>query len=172
VDGLSFSRAHDLFYEVGGVLYWKKRPIQGMWSKVFNTRYANKEAGGVDGKGYRRVKYDQSEPSIATHRVVFLLHYGFLPEVVDHIDGNKINNSIGNLRSATQQKNNYNSRLARHNTSGIKGVNFHKPSKRWRCVMSRKNKTLQVWGFDSKEDASDFMQLWREMEHGEFANHG
>lgn len=172
MDSLNFLQAHKLFYEFKGVLYWKKRPINGMWSKVFNARYANKEAGGFDGKGYRRVKYDQAKPTIGVHRVIFLMYNGYLPDVVDHIDGNKANNRIENLRGADQKRNNYNSRLARHNTSGVKGVSFHTPSKRWRCSMSIDNKIKQVWGFDSKEDAAEFMYLWREMAHGEFANHG
>lgn len=168
---ISQQEANHLFYEIDGVLYWREREVFNPRS-AFNKKYANREAGGLDGKGYRRVKYDQSKPSEAVHRIIFLMYFGFLPEVVDHIDGNKLNNRIENLRAANHQKNNQNSRLASHNTSGFKGVSFHKPSKRWRCTMSFNNKNKQVWGFNTKEDAIEFMHLWREMAHGKFANHG
>ena len=168
---LTFELAHSLFYEKDGVLYWKKKQV-GLRVSFFNTRYADKEVGGFDGKGYRRVVYKQGCKSIGVHRIIFLMHHGYLPEVIDHINGMPADNRIENLRAATRQTNNQNSRLARHNTSGVKGVSYSKQNKCWRCSLSFKNKTKEVSGFITKEDAADFMDLWRSIAHGEFANNG
>jgi hypothetical protein len=164
--------AHELFYEVDGILFWKPKPNTVKRSKFFNTLYANKEAGGFDRKGYRRVVYKQGCKTTGVHRVIFLMHHGYLPEVIDHINGMPADNRIDNLRAATRQTNNQNSRLARHNTSGVKGVSYSKKDRYWRCSLSFNNKTKEVAGFKTIEDAADFMDLWRSLAHGEFANNG
>ena len=161
---LTFELAHSLFYEKDGILFWKKRDVVPKRS-CFNTKYANKEAGGFDGKGYRRVVYKQGCKSVGVHRVIFLMHHGYLPEVIDHINGKPADNRIENLRAATRQSNNHNSRLARHNT-------YSKSNRHWRCSLSFHNKTKEVSGFKTIEDAADFMDLWRSVAHGKFANNG
>lgn len=61
--------------------------------------------------------------SYLVHRLVWLWHYGYLPEhCVDHIDRDFLNNRIANLREATQSCNMRNTTLSKHNTSGVKGV--------------------------------------------------
>ena len=168
---LTFELAHNLFYEKDGVLFWKKK--EGTYRVAFfNTRYANKEAGSFDSKGYRRVIYKQGCKSVGTHRIIFLMYHGYLPEVIDHINGKPEDNRIENLRAATRQTNNHNSKLARHNTSGVKGVSYSKKDKYWRCSLSFLNRTKEVSGFKTIEDAADFMDLWRKEAHGEFANNG
>eukprot|EP01041_Mallomonas_annulata_P041851 gene41851-66010_t len=52
-------------------------------------------------------------------------------QVVDHIDGDKKNNNVANLRWATNQENIINSKISRNNTSGIKGVVFNKRKNKW-----------------------------------------
>jgi len=168
---LSFELAHNLFYEKDGVLFWKKKEGTNRAS-FFNKRFANKEAGGFDSRGYRRVIYKQGCKSIAVHRIIFLMHHKYLPEVVDHINGKPADNRIENLRAATIKTNNYNSRLAKNNTSGVTGVSFSKQNKCWRCSLSFENKTKEISGFTTKEDAADFMDLWRLLAHKEFANNG
>lgn len=169
---LTFELAHSLFYEKDGVLYWRERKNISQGTAAFNTKYANKEAGGFDSKGYKRVKYKKDKKSIGVHRVIFLMRHGYLTEVIDHINGNKIDNRIENLRAATYKTNNQNSRIAKHNTSGIKGVSWHKRNNCWRCSLWTNNKSKEVGGFETKELAEEFMQLWRDMAHGDFANHG
>jgi len=63
--------------------------------------------------------------------LIFLYHHGYLPKFVDHIDGNKKNNRIENLREATKSQNAMNQKVSTRNTSGIKGVMWHKRDKKW-----------------------------------------
>ncbi len=59
------------------------------------------------------------------HRLVWLFFNEDLPPVIDHIDGNKSNNRIENLRAADHTQNKHNVPKRRHNTTGAKGVVFH-----------------------------------------------
>lgn len=57
------------------------------------------------------------------HRIIWLINYGKFPEeVVDHIDGNGLNNRLENLRSVSNTKNSRNCRLSKNNTTGVNGV--------------------------------------------------
>ena len=58
------------------------------------------------------------------HRLIFLYYHGNLPVLIDHIDQNPRNNQIENLRESTKKLNAYNSKMFKHNTSGIKGVSW------------------------------------------------
>ena len=155
--------AHRLFEYRGGDLHWKIRPanlaICGTVAGYRNTKDSYWRVV-VQGKMYLK------------HRLVFLYHHGILPKYVDHINGNREDNRIENLRLATQAENARNAKLPRHNTSGIKGVSRAKKDKNWTCSLRTNKKLKTVGGFKDKELAQEFMELWREMAHGQFANHG
>ena len=150
-----------------GILYWKFRENS---SKQWNTKFVNKKAGWKSSTGYTVIEIlGKRYPA---HRIIFCMFNGFLPEEVDHINNDRTDNRIENLRAATSLTNKYNSLTPKHNTSGIKGVSLHKPTGKWRCSMSINNKTKQIFGFATKELAQEFMELWRETVHGTFANNG
>jgi len=87
-------------------------------------------AGCVNGLGYLRTMVDGKR--YFNHRLVFLFHYGYTPEnQVDHIDRNRTNNKINNLREVSNSCNVRNSKQPRNNTSGIKGVSWFKRAKKW-----------------------------------------
>lgn len=160
------TQCHELFEYKDGVLYWK--PRIGTRNRL--SARTGKPVGTPGGVGYLDVNINKQRYRI--HRLIFLMFNGYLPEEVDHINNNRKDNRIENLRAADSTKNKYNTLITKNNTSGVKGVSLHKPTGKWRCSMSIKNKIKQVFGFDSKEDAADFMELWRTIMHGEFANHG
>jgi hypothetical protein len=61
--------------------------------------------GSVSVGGYRMVSLGLPNLVVKEHRVIFILNHGYLPEYIDHIDGDKANNRIENLREATTSQN-------------------------------------------------------------------
>jgi len=113
---------------------------------------------GVDGKKY------------GAHRLAWLYVYGVMPkELIDHIDRNPANNAINNLREATQKQNLHNMEKPIHNTSGYKGVHFHKGSKKWRAVVTVNNKPKHLGLYITPEEASLAYNNWCIENRGEFA---
>ncbi len=126
--------------------------------------------GSLAGKGYLSV-YIDGHP-FRVHRLIFLYHYGYLPKMVDHIDGDKLNNKIENLRGCTNSENLMNAKLSKSNTSGIKGVSLNKKIGKW-CASIRVNyKRLHIGSYDDINDAAEAVRIKRIELHGEFANHG
>ena len=82
----------------------------------------------------------------------------FLPnpenkKCVDHIDNNKQNNKLINLRFATPQQNGQNSKLSSKNTSGIKGVRWNENINKWCAMITINGKQINLESFINKEDA-------------------
>ena len=105
------------------------------------------------------------------HRLVYLMTYGYVPPELDHINMDKKDYSITNLRPATSSENKANRGAENGNRSGYKGVTWDIKFKRWLVRCSFKKKVYRVIGFKSVEDADEFSCLLRDMLHGKFANH-
>ncbi|HCW18839.1 MAG TPA: Fis family transcriptional regulator [Achromobacter sp.] len=100
------------------------------WRVGAGPRTAGTEAGYIDRHGYRRVCVDGRK--WYTHQIVWLMVIGDeLPERIYHRNGDKQDNRPGNIRAATQSQNMMNTRKRSNNTSGRKGVYWHKGAKRW-----------------------------------------
>ena len=107
-----------------------------------------------------------------THRLVFLMHKGYLPEILDHINNDAGDNRIENLRAASRSQNAYNSKLASNNKSGYKGVFWLKENKKWRAGITFNKKAIYLGCFDNVEEAAEVVRKAREELHGDFAHHG
>lgn len=160
---LTQEEAHRLFEYRDGALYWKTMVTTKTGKRV------GQAAGYIHPTGYRLISVQGYQ--YKAHRLMFLYHYGYIPEFVDHINGNRADNRIENLRAATQSENVRNCFLTKPNAAGIKGVSKLKNSDKWRCRLTVNKTTSCVTGFDTKEFAQEFVELWREMAHGDFANH-
>lgn len=139
------------FYYENGVLFRKN----SSWSSVGKRPYARV-----------RVNYKP----YGVHVVIFALHHGYIPETVDHINGNPLDNRIENLRAATQQQNLWNQK--RNSITGIKNVSWHKHSNKWQVRIRILGKRLCLGLFDDIELAELVAVEARNKYHGEFANHG
>ena len=73
--------------------------------------------------------------------------------VIDHEDGNPLNNRKYNLRICTHQKNSFNSKLSKNNTSGYSGIYYIKNTNKWVAQITCNYKTIHLGTFDNKEDA-------------------
>ncbi len=138
--GLTAERVRTIFhYEKStGRLLWKALPHVSASSVKIGT-----EAGEAGNMGYRRVRL--SGRAYQTHRLIWLYVYGEWPEdQIDHIDGNKANNRIANLRMASNALNRANSKTHSNNVLGLKGVQLHKQSGKYRAriFVNGKHKSL------------------------------
>ena len=87
---------------------------------------------------------------------------------VDHRDGNGLHNMRDNLRTATRPQNQHNQRLAKHNTSGLKGVNLHKKTGKWQAYIKMHGKSYHLGLFVTQEAAHDAYVAASNRLHGTF----
>jgi hypothetical protein len=129
---LAYCREHFRYDTETGVLYWEKRP-----GPKANNVTIGKRAGTSDGKGYWQISvYRQLYRS---HRLIWLMYYGRWPtDLIDHIDQNKDNNRIENLREVTDGQNKQNKPIQKSNTSGFPGVHWHTQRGKW-CAQCKLN---------------------------------
>lgn len=109
---------------------------------------------------------DGSRKMISMHNLIAIPPAGF---IVDHIDGNGINNTRDNLRPATNQQNLFNQRLRSTNTSGYKGVCRDKHQRRWTAYIMVDRKKKHLGTFDDIEEAARAYDAACLSLHGEFA---
>jgi len=129
-------------------------------------------AGTVSGHGYRSIYIDGIK--FRAHRLAWFLMTGQVPEQVDHINRERDDNRISNLRAATASQNRFNTVAHRDSGTGAKNVYRVKRGncERWKVAMMVKGKTIRLGSFKTQEDAEIAASKARETHHGEFANHG
>ena len=157
---LSKEFLEDTFYYDDGVLRWKR--------KTGKSVVIGKEAGFTDSRGYRRIRlFGRFE---GVHRLIFLLFNGYLPEVVDHVYRNKLNNLIENLRECTKAQNEKNRKKYTNNKTGVKNV--YKTKDKYYTV-EFKLKGVRVFQKCCKtlEEAAEIAKEMRGKLHGDFACH-
>ena len=161
-DKLTQDLLKELFEYRDGVLYWKVAKANKI--KVGDAAGSLNKTSGYFFTMINRKKY-------SNHRLIFLMHHGYLPQCLDHIDGNKINNRIENLRPATISENGRNSKTPKNNTSGIKGVSWYARYKKWQAQLMINREVKYLGYFKTIEQAEEAVKKAREELHGEFARH-
>jgi hypothetical protein len=89
--------------------------------------------------------------------------------VIDHINGDGLDNRRENLRVCTQRQNCANQRIRRDNTSGYKGVYFNKRDERWVVQIRHRRERIFVGSFKDKNEAALAYNVAAVHYHGEFA---
>ncbi|HCQ8472414.1 TPA: HNH endonuclease [Klebsiella michiganensis] len=142
------------------------------WSNPTAHRMHNGElAGFIDYNGYVYIKVDSKRYS--AHRLAWLYVHGQFPsEMIDHINTIRSDNRISNLRKATRSQNMMNQATRKNSNSGVKGVGWDKKSQKWRARCQVDGIRKSIGFFDSIEEAKNFLVIYRNQVHGEFANHG
>lgn len=146
-------------------------PVSGnfRWRVKSNSRIKiGTVAGQTDNRGYKRIRIDGLLH--LAHRLAWLYVHGVWPSgFVDHHDLNPSNNAIANLRLATFSTNAANQRLSSRNSSGFKGVYFHRRAAKFCAVIMVNRNTRYLGLFDTAEAAhAAYCEAARE-HFGEFA---
>lgn len=157
---ISIDRLNELFEYKDGFLYRK--------ITTCSTAKAGDKIRSVEQRGYVVVQIDGK--SYKVHRLIFLMHHGYLPEKIDHVDCNKQNNRIENLREATHTQNLMNRPKYRSNTSGYKGVSLHKKTQKWQASIRINGKQNYLGLFDSPLDAYHVYCEYGKKHHADFFN--
>lgn len=153
--------AHKLRYDPAtGIFTWRVR--------VSTRANAGDVAGKVRADGYRIIKIDGRD--IYAHRLAWFLTYGQVPTLpLDHINGNRDDNSIANLREATASQNTVNQKRRSNNKSGFKGVHWSEPHKKWRARIKINGRYKSLGYFSDQKDAFAAYMAACEGAHGPFA---
>lgn len=127
----------------------------------------SKKGGKPDARGYKTCRiggrlYKQ-------HRVIYFLETGEQPEGIDHIDGNKLNNHISNLRAANQSENIANSRSRKNSTSKYKGVSKTRSGSNWIARIAKDGKQIWLGSFLNEKEAAKAYNEAAIKYFGEFA---
>lgn len=102
------------------------------------------------------------------HRLVWLYVHGQMPDCdIDHIDGDKANNRISNLRLATKSQNKANEKLRRDNSSGFKGAKPHMG--RWQARIFVGGKRMSLGYYSTAAQAHEAYLNAARLHFGEFA---
>ena len=130
-------------------------PDTGVFTWRINRGHvpAGRVAGSISDQGYRNV--DIEKKKYKAHRLAWLYMYGVMPDGhLDHINRDKLDNRIANLREVTNSQNEQNKVSRRDNTSGYRGVVWHKPTKKWRAEIKIAQKKIHLGLFVNPEDAA------------------
>lgn len=143
-----------------GVFTWKER--------ISIRIVVGRRAGVVNSIGYRIVGvFGQL---FTAHRLAWFYTHGRWPAAdLDHINGNRDDNRLANLREATRQQNLQNARRRVSNTSGVKGVSFRTDRGYWVASLKRPDGSVLRKSFDCKEAAAAFYRTASAREFKEFA---
>jgi hypothetical protein len=117
--------------------------------------------------GYTKIGFNGRE--YPAHRLIWWLVYGELPiAFVDHVNGDKSDNRLCNLRLATDAQNKRNVGKRAHNTSGFKGVTWDKINRRWLAHATLNGIGINLGRHSTKESAAEAYRNFARENHGEF----
>ena len=142
-----------------GVFTWKVRSGRAVPGMV---------AGTPHNRGYWQINV--LGKVYLAHRLAWFVARGEWPVGdIDHINGDKQDNRIANLRTATRSQNMANKGANRNNTSGYKGVWFFKRTGRWMAGYRKDGKRIHVGYFDTAEEAAAAHRASYEKAFGQYA---
>lgn len=153
----------ELFDYKDGFLYWKVKFTKGT---VIGERAGYLK---IDSRG-NRYKITINKKYYYYYRVIFLWHHGWLPQTIDHIDHNKLNDRIENLRAATQSQNCKNTSSRKNSSSKYLGVSFCKRDNKWAVGISVNGKNIFLGRFATEKEAALIYNNAASLHFGEFAN--
>lgn len=145
-------------------------PETGLFTRkkfVYGTAGVGSIAGSLY-RGYLFIRINGKK--YRAHRLAYKMYYGLDPvDMIDHIDMDRSNNRIANLRDATNVQNLRNTGPRKTNTSGFKGVCWYSGRKRWRARITYNEKNIHLGYYKTKEEAALAYAKAAKEYYGEFA---
>ena len=167
-----------------GILAWRYRPLahfihnpepERRW-KIWNSNEAFREAGSAQkytgGKIYRSIRLNDTP--LLGHRLIWKLVTSQEPPfIIDHRDGDGLNNRWSNLRAATERQNRFNSLGRERKIDSLpKGVFWLHDGPRYRASITLNRKNIHLGCFSTAEEAHKAYRDAATLHHKEFTNFG
>jgi hypothetical protein len=157
-----------------GKLFWRQRSAEFFPDQracnSWNVKNAGKEAFTATKSGYKVGALFSK--IYRAHRIVWALHYGQWPEVqIDHVNGDRADNRLSNLRDVCHQDNGKNQRLRSTNTSGATGIGYVARLSKWRAQITDSGARLHLGVFPTFDEALAVRRAW-EAKLNYHPNHG
>ncbi|WFL66414.1 HNH endonuclease [Pantoea sp. X85] len=146
-----------------GLLTWKVSP--GIQSHVC----IGDIAGSMSGDGYWQIKIKGRV--YKAHRLAWLFVHGVMPPMIDHINGIRSDNRMGNLRACDLFSNMWNMKRSVRNKSGVKGVSWNSQISKWKAQITIRKKCIHLGYYEDLELASLVASEAREKLHNNFTRH-
>lgn len=156
---LNYCNDYFNYNPITGIITWKRKAAQRVT--------IGDEAGAKLKIGYRHLSAQGK--LYYSHRIAFLMSWGFLPKFIDHANGVKDDNRLCNLREATSTNNSHNTGVKKGNKSGYKGVYLDSKKDKWRSQIRHNGKRKHLGTFRCKHEAAKSWNKAALKYHGEFA---
>lgn len=152
--------------EVQKLLRYEPKTGKFFWLVMQGRGRAGDIAGSLNNRGYIKIVINRRD--FMAHRLAWLLTTGEMPSAdIDHINGDRADNRITNLRPATRSQNCRNRGKNSNNTTGFKGVHINRG--RYRALICHRGEFIHLGLFDNPEDAhAAYSEAARRL-HGRFA---
>ena len=124
-----------------------------IWKQKRGTKSKGSIAGSPQNKGYIQIMIDGQ--NYLAHRLAWFYFFGKWPKKqIDHINRNKIDNSINNLRDVDNSTNHHNVGIRKHNKSGVTGVYYSRKKNVWVSTIEFKTKKIYIGQYKTLEEAT------------------
>lgn len=141
-------------------------PLTGAfaWKRHYLKSYIGKYTHETTIYGYHQIRFNGKR--YFAHRLAWLFVHGRFPaHHIDHINGDRCDNRIANLRECTDGENSQNRKMQRNNASGYIGVGWHKLRKKWRASITVDTQHIHIGLFETKELAYEAYKRAKELYH-------
>jgi len=149
-----------------GKLYWKNVSKYHLNRNGLEAGFPRRDSNKPD-KYYWIVKIDRHPIKRAT--IIYALATSIIPDLIDHKDGNSLNDSIHNLREATHEQNSWNRKIGKPGRDLPMGIRLIKSSGRYQARITHRNKLIPLGTFSTVNDAQNAYLEKRKELFGEFA---
>ncbi|EEO8179082.1 hypothetical protein G7D34_003713 [Salmonella enterica] len=138
----------DMLYYSDGELYW--------FPAYYGGRRNDKPLGSLDSDGYKRtrLRVNGVYRDYKLHRLIYWFETGEWVPMLDHLDRNRLNNRIENLRPATSATNAHNQNKPKNNTIGFLGVRKQASNDKYAFTVTIKGKNYAIGGYTHPETAA------------------